>query len=172
MTSYFPSMIFMPFPDLWRSAEVYDWGMNQHQRRELKALFRHLDDHYHCSNKQFKNAWNDHTHTARIWHDILWYQAKSRGWVFFDKPFYSLEVLKLIEPMSEKPAWVTDPAINLSHQSELVSRAKTRWSKFGFEYNPNLTYIYPGEQNEVCVQDTRENPSGSFFDLWDQRQDK
>lgn len=141
---------FLPLPDYQASAEVLDDKRLGKQRVEAMQILKALLSEYEGTKYGWKNhpatrMWKGHALALTNYATIVCVEWKSRG--FKDTCSQKIADLRIKLMQYEQsfipPSWFGDLDFHMSHQSNLLRKFPSHYSKYGWETDSSLDYVWP-----------------------------
>ncbi len=130
---------FLPYPDFVQSARVLDYQRLGKQRVETKQIYYALTvPSYGWKNHPAVRMWRGHEGALATYGIVICEEWRRRGYKDSLLPFF----LSLTSN-ADLPAWVGDNAFHLSHQSNLIRKLPSHYSKYFDGVPNNLEYVWP-----------------------------
>lgn len=135
---------FLPYPDFQRSAFVLDDEHLENQRRGclyvLNAIAKHVKGNTPLPSVRM---WTRHPHALTLYALAICDECEVRG--IPDKKLRSkiLQASATLPLEMDLPAWIGDPRVHVSHQSNLIRLNPEHYQKLFPGVPNNLPYYWP-----------------------------
>lgn len=141
---------FLPYPDYQETAEALDNKRLGKQRVETFQILKALLSEHHGTKYGWKNhpatrMWRGHAMSLANYGIIICVEWQSRGF----KDTCSRKITEVrsqickYEPRVVQPDWFGDEEFHNSHKSNLLRKFPSHYSKFGWEVESSLPYVWP-----------------------------
>lgn len=131
---------FLPYSDFIQTSKCLDWRRLGKQRVEANQILNILEG------KTKSNAWRNHP-AVKMWKGYeeslkLYRNIMIKEWIFrgYNNTMPILNVDNIVNPY-----WLGDEKFHASHRSNLIRKDYQYYSKFGWNENDSLPYIWPEE---------------------------
>lgn len=136
---------FLPYKDFNKSARVLDYRRLGKQRVEVKQILNALDGlSKGWTNHPATNMWRGHRYYLADYGVAICNEWRRRGYKDTLMPEFAVrkqEYLALGE--TDKPLWLGDRDLHLSHQSNLLRKDIAYYSKYFHGVAHDLPYVWP-----------------------------
>jgi hypothetical protein len=136
---------FLPYPDFTQTARCLDRQRLGKQRVETLQILNALTNPQKgWQNHPATNMWRNHEHTLVAYGLTICEEWIRRGY----KDTCLQKILNIQELHHEnwnthQPAWLGNPALHLSHQSNLLRKNPDHYNTYFQNVPPDLPYIWP-----------------------------
>lgn len=131
---------FLPYADFAQSAFCLDNKRLGKQRVECLQILTAIDDgSYGWQNHPAVNMWRPYSYSLLQYSKIICLEWISRG--YNDSILNKLNHLEYID--TGNPYWLGYESFHESHQSNLLRKLPEHYSKFNWQVQDNLPYVWP-----------------------------